>query len=336
MTRELRAVGAGDIRRALAAALDGSGPAVYAGEAPADLPATVPRRVALVVGSSGSTGRPKRVALSADAILASAAAADAALGGPGQWLLCLPPTYIAGLNVLARSLAAGTTPIAMPAGRFTAEGFAAASALLDDPVRYVSLVPVQLARLLDSAAGTAALRGFRRVLLGGQATPPGLRARAAEAGVAVTTSYGSSETSGGCVYDGVPLGPVRVRVEDGELLVAGPVLAEGYLGEPERSAAVFVTRGGARWYRTGDAGSVDADGRVLVAGRLDDVIVSGGVNVALGAVEAAVRALPGLGDAVVIGQADAEWGQVPVVVTSAAAELAAVRAGVAERLGRAA
>ncbi|MDM4762403.1 AMP-binding protein [Galbitalea sp. SE-J8] len=346
MTRRLAAAPAAALPAALHAALDGSGPAVFAGGDPGDLPARVPQRVALVVASSGSTGRPKRVALSADAVLASAAASDAALGGPGQWLLALPTSYIAGVNVLVRSIAAGTTPVAMPAGHFDAAGFADAAALLVEPRRYTALVPAQLARLLAEPVGRAALARFAGVLVGGQATPPALLERAHDAGIAVVTTYGSSETSGGCVYDGVPFGTVDVRIEGadaagrGELLLGGPVLAEGYLGDPARTDAAFVERDGRRWYRTGDVGEIDAGGVVSVVGRRDDMIVSGGVNVFLGAVERVVRGLPGLGDAVVIGGAHPEWGAAPVVVTAASVEpeatLARVRDAVAAELGRAA
>ncbi|TBN58445.1 o-succinylbenzoate--CoA ligase [Glaciihabitans arcticus] len=334
MTRPLRAVSGPDFVPALRAALDGSGPAVFAGEAPAGLPAEVARRVSVVVQSSGSSGRPKRVALSADALLASAAASESALGGPGQWLLALPTTYIAGINVLVRSAAADTEPVILDPSGFTAERFAEAAARLDQPLRFTSLVPTQLHRLLESDAATAALRRFDRVLLGGQATPAALLELATERGIRVTRTYGSSETSGGCVYDGVPIGSTQVRIVDGEIQLAGPVLAEGYLDDPERTDATFLVDAGQHWYRTGDAGTL-VDGVLAVTGRLDDVIISGGLKVSLGEVEAVVRSLPGLGDAVVVAAPSDEWGETPVVVTTAdGASLEDVRAAVAEALGR--
>ena len=150
MTRPLVAVDPGDPPAVLAAlrnALTGDGPAVFAGaEAPAQ---SVEQRVALVVETSGSTGRPKRVVLSADAVLASAAASDTALDGPGQWLLALPTHYIAGLNVLVRSITAQTEPALMDPEHFSAERFVDAAATLSPSApRYVSLVPTQLARLV--------------------------------------------------------------------------------------------------------------------------------------------------------------------------------------------
>ncbi|KTR14022.1 AMP-binding protein [Curtobacterium citreum] len=346
MARPLVALGASDpsaVLRGLEAALAG-GPALLpvAEDAPAlptAPPSHVEQRVALVVETSGSTGTGKRVALSSDAVLAGAAAADAALGGPGAWLLALPTHYIAGLNVLTRSITAGTTPVVLPVGHFDPAAFADAVDRLDvgpaAPRRYTSLVPVQLARVLDDPRATAAAATLDAVLVGGQATPVLLRERARAAGVRVVTTYGASETSGGCVYDGVPLGPVRAAVDDGELLLAGPVLAEGYLGDDERTARTFTERDGLRWYRTGDAGQVE-DGRVRVLGRLDDVVISGGEKVPLGAVERIVRGIAGQEGAVVTRRASAEWGEVPVVVTERSLDLDTVRAVVGDALGRAA
>lgn len=320
---------------AIRSALAGGGDAVFAGPGDSRLPSTVGQRVALVVQSSGSTGRPKRVMLSADALLASAAASESALGGPGQWLLALPTTYIAGVNVVVRSIAADTELVEIAPGPFTPESFLDAAARLTEPARFVSLVPTQLHRLLDSAPATATLARFDRVLLGGQATPPALLARAVEAGIHVTRTYGSSETSGGCVYDGLAIGTTQVRVSDGEIELAGPVLAEGYLDDPERTAAAFVADDGTRWYRTGDTGAL-AGGVLSVTGRLDDVIISGGVKISLGEIESAVRSIDGLESAVVVRAPSAEWGEVPVVVSTVDAELALLRDTVAAQLGRAA
>jgi o-succinylbenzoate---CoA ligase len=293
------------------------------------LPPEVERRVALVVATSGSSGSPKLVALSADAVLASAAASASALGGDGQWLLALPVHYIAGINVLVRSITAGTDPVAVE-GRFDADTFVAAARRLEAPLRFASFVPAQLARLISSENPEALplLRRFDRILVGGQATPDSLLEAALELGLNVTRSYGSSETCGGCVYDGVPIGDTRVRAVDGELRIAGSVLAEGYLGEEDLTHARFPVEGGAREYRTGDAGEV-VDGVVHVAGRLDDVIVSGGIKVSLGAVEAHVRRIPGQADAVVVAVPHAEWGEAPAVVTPVPVDLDALREAVA-------
>lgn len=352
MTRPLHAVDARDpgaVLDALRVAL-GGGPAVAPrtdDRVPADLPRVVPQAVSLVVETSGSSGRPKRVALSSDAVLAGAAAADGALAGPGRWVLALPAHYVAGLNVLVRSITAGTEPVLLAPGHFDVRAFVAAAAGLEHPVRYSSLVPAQLSVALDAAEadpGVAdVLRRFDALLVGGQATPGVLVERARRLGVALVRTYGASETSGGCVYDGVPVGRTRVEVVDGQVELSGPSLAEGYLDDPERTEAAFTTRDGRRWYRTGDAGTVSSDGVLAVTGRLDDVIVSGGEKVSLGVVERVVREQPGYGDAVVVRAAHARWGEVPVVVTATAPpesavddDLTSLRAAVATVAGRAA
>lgn len=346
MPRRLVALGTSDpsvVLRGLEAALAGGDALLPVAEGapplPTPAPARVEQRVALVVETSGSTGTGKRVALSSEALLAGAASADGALGGPGGWVLALPTHYIAGLNVLTRSIAAGTTPAVVAPGHFGAAAFADAADRLDTgpaaPRRYTSLVPVQLARILDDPRATDALGTFDAVLVGGQATPRPLRERATAAGIRIVTTYGSSETSGGCVYDGSPFGTVRTEVVDGELLLAGPMLAEGYLGDDERTSRAFPVRDGVRWYRTGDAATV-SDGRVTVLGRLDDVVISGGEKVPLGAVERLVRELPGQDTAVVTRRSSGEWGEVPVVVTERPIDAERVRAHVGAALGRAA
>ena len=179
-----------------------------------------------------------------------------------------------------------------------------------------------------------ALRRFDRVLLGGQATPQTLLTSAKMLGIAVTRTYGSSETSGGCVYDGVPIGTAQAQIVDGQIELTGPMLAEGYLGDEERTAATFVMRDGLRWYRTGDGGEI-VDGVLRVTGRLDNVIISGGIKVSLDAVERFVRST-GLTDAVAVRAPSARWGEVPVIVSTRAADLAALRTEVAAHLGAAA
>jgi len=344
MPRPLVATGTSDpsaVLRALEAALAG-GPALLpvaegAPALPKAPPAEVRQAVALVVETSGSTGTGKRVALSSEALLAGAAAADAALGGPGRWVLALPTHYIAGLNVLTRSITAGTEPVVVAPGHFAAAAFTeAAERLVTGPAaprRYTSLVPVQLARVLDDPDATRALAGFDAVLVGGQATPAPLRQRAHDAGVRIVTTYGASETSGGCVYDGVPFGTVRTALVDDELHLAGPMLAEGYLDDDDRTASAFVERDGLRWYRTGDTATLSG-GVVRVLGRLDDVVISGGEKVQLGAVERLVRGLPGQQSAVVVRRSAGEWGEVPVVVTEQPLDPDTVRAHVGAALGR--
>lgn len=326
--RALRVVPAGvGVLAELRSALAGGDAILVAapGDVLDDLPDEVEQRVALVVATSGSTGRPKRVALAADALLANAGASESALGGPGQWVLALPTHYIAGLNVLTRSLAAGVDPVAVAGEHFTADDFVAAASRLSVPERFTSLVPAQLATLLDDEDATAALAGFQRVLVGGQSTPPPLLARAREAGIHVVRSYGSSETSGGCVYDGEPIGQTRVRVVDGEVQLGGPSIAEGYLHDPALTEERFLEEDGVRWFRTADAGEWDGE-RLVVTGRRDDVVISGGVKVALGAVERLLHE-HGFPDAVVVAGSDERWGEVPVAFTASHADPAdAVRA----------
>jgi O-succinylbenzoic acid--CoA ligase len=348
MTRAYRMV---DARRpeevfvALRAALADGGPAVVprSAEHGSSWPpsgARAPQNVALVIETSGSTGAPKRVALSVDALLASAAASAGAMGGQGQWLLALPAHYVAGAQVLVRSLAAGTEPVYYGEGHFDPLRFAELTGRLDAEQLYTSLVPVQLARIVEAAEGGLrqagdALRRFDGILVGGQSLDPGVRTRAEALGARLLTTYGSSETAGGCVYDGVPIGTTLVRAVDQLLEISGPTLAEGYLDDDERTAAAFHEDGGVRWYRTGDLGDV-VDGRVTVRGRSDNVIISGGEKVLLDAVERIVRSVPALGEVVVVAAADDEWGQVPVVVATGSDDLAGLRERVARELGRAA
>jgi O-succinylbenzoic acid--CoA ligase len=252
-----------------------------------------------IVETSGSTGAPKRVRLSRDAVLASAPASARRLGGSGRWLLALPSSYVAGLQVVCRSLVAGHEPVLLDEH----PSFAAAAEALGDADRFVSLVPTQLLRLLDTDA--PALRTFHTVLIGGGPVDPVVRRRAGDAGVRVVATYGSAETAGGCVYDGYALDGVALALErDGRVRIAGPTLFDGYDGDPERTAEVLVDG----WFRTADAGRLDEDGRLHVVGRLDDMVVSGGVNVPAPAVAARLREHPSVREAEVLGVPDGEWG----------------------------
>jgi O-succinylbenzoic acid--CoA ligase len=305
-----------------------------------------------VVTTSGSSGTPKGVLLSASALLASASATHDRLGGPGRWLLALPAQHVAGVQVLVRSLLTGTEPGVLDlAAGFTPAGFAAAARELRGVRRYTALVPTQLVRLLDGDGndghgvsggdGLAELARFDGVLVGGAGTPEPVLERARAAGVRLVTTYGASETSGGCVYDGVPLEGVGVRLEDGRILLGGATLARGYRGgDPD---GVFVRDAdGTRWWRTADAGRWDGahDGRrrLRVLGRIDEAVLTGGMTVLPAAVEAALLRMPGVADAVVTGVDDPEWGQrvVAAVVAAPGAgapRLADVRAHVAAALG---
>jgi O-succinylbenzoic acid--CoA ligase len=320
----------------LRAALDGTSPLAVLPAGPPAAVATARDVLApedalepgadLVVVTSGSTGGGRAVLLPAAALIASAEATHRRLGGPGAWLLALPVSAIAGLQVLCRSILAGR-PVT---GLAREETLATAVARMPGGRRYTALVPTQLRRFLD--AEPDALRAFDAVLVGGAATDPALLTRARDAGVAVATTYGMTETAGGCVYDGRPLDGVRARVGDGGVELSGPVLALGYRRDPAATAATFADG----WFRTRDAGTLQ-DGRLTVTGRLDDVVITGGVNVAPAAVEAALRSHPAVADAVVFGRPDPEWGQsvVAAVVPSpgAAPQLAELRTWVADRLG---
>jgi O-succinylbenzoic acid--CoA ligase len=258
----------------------------------------------LIVETSGSTGVPKRVLLSRKAVLASADATRERLGGPGQWLLALPATYVAGLQVIVRSLRAGYEPV------LAEDDFVAAAATMTGPRRYVSLVPTQLARMLRDKNAEDALRGFDAVLLGGARVPESLRGRAAAQGIRTVATYGMAETCGGCVYDGMPLDGVAVKIDrGGRILIAGPVLFDGY---EDRALTATVLDGG--WFATADHGRLDEDGRLEVLGRIDDVIITGGVNVPAQAVAELLAGRDGIAAAEVVGVPDPEWGERVVAV----------------------
>jgi o-succinylbenzoate---CoA ligase len=286
--------------------------------------------IALVVATSGSTGAPKGVQLSAAALRASAVASLARIGAdpaarPGQrWLCCLPAFHVAGLQVLVRSLIAGTSPV-------ITDGVDAA-AVASSGCAFVSLVPTQLRRLLDTGAP---LESFDAILLGGAAPPAGLLAEARAAGARVITTYGMSETSGGCVYDGLPLSGVRLRISDAGLIgISGAVLFSGYRSAGASGSA--LDDGG--WFWTADLGALDDAGRLTVRGRADDVINSGGEKVVPGEVESVLGTLDGVRDVVIVGVPDSEWGEIVTAVIvpedpAVPPELARLRAQARERIG---
>ncbi len=292
--------------------------------------------VAVVLATSGSTGEPQGVLLSRSALIASADLGARALGPPGLWLTAVPVTGIGGLLSVVRSLRAGHTPVALPsvggAERFEAEHFFATA---EQALRradeagvpaYVSLVPTQLRRLLavpDRA--TEVLAGFHAVLVGGAALGAQQREDALRLGISLVESYGSTETGGGVVYDGVPLPGVGVSIVDpetaapaqfGRIVVSGPTLALGYRLRPDLTAAAFRPDG----FHTSDAGQL-FDGQLLVHTRLDNIVKVGGVKVSLGAVTHCLWSHHRVIDAVVTAEPDPEWGSVPVayVVTDATA-----------------
>jgi o-succinylbenzoate---CoA ligase len=253
----------------------------------------------LVVETSGSTGTPKRVVLSRPAVLASVRATARRIGGEGRWLLALPASYVAGAQVVCRSVAAGAPPVLLE------DHPSFAAAVEAGRPAYASLVPTQLHRMLGSPEELAALRTLRTVLLGGGPIDPALRRRAHDAGLRVVATYGSAETAGGCVYDGVPLDGVRLATEpDGRLRIAGPMLFDRYDANPQLTARVLVDG----WFRTEDAARLDDRGRLEVLGRLDDIVVTGGLNVPAPAVARRLREHPAVREAEVLGVPDEEWG----------------------------
>jgi o-succinylbenzoate---CoA ligase len=328
------AAGAGRLLEALGEALEGTGPALLpvdprlpAGQVqallqalrpatletpdglqrldPGDCPGVTPG-TAVVIATSGSTGEPKGVELSAAALRHSARASLDRIGArPGEaWLSCLPPSHISGLQVFVRSLLAGADPVVIE--RLAADRARGAA--------YVSLVPAQVRHLLDEPGGPEALAGFRAILLGGAAAPAGLRAEAAAAGARVITTYGMSETCGGCVYDGEPLDGVSVRIgPDGRIRLAGPVLFSGYRGQPGLAAAALEDG----WFVTSDVGEVDAAGQLTVRGRADGMINTGGEKVAADEVASVLADCPGVREAVVVGRPDPEWGELVTAIVVA-------------------
>ena len=351
--------------------------------------------------SGSTTGTGKLVGVSMDALVASARATHKRLGGAGIWVLALPAYHAAGVQVLVRAAVAGTRVFnAYKEGGFDPQHLAqvidaacaaaadcdAGSSFDDDAVSscaggaggeaegalaadaagracpvYTSLVPTQLRRALDDEQLRGALARLDAVLIGGAAADAQLLEQAKAAGIKVVTTYGMSETCGGCVYDGQPLPGVSMDVDQatGAIWLSGPMLATGYLGDEERTRRCFVsrpqagegtsgvggtasaaesteagaTRPGAeagaggpgagsdagtgeparRWFITSDRGQI-VDGRLQVLGRLDDVIISGGIKVEPGPIEALLALNPLVSECAVVGLPDLQWGQVVTAV----------------------
>ena len=289
---------------ALREAMEG-GPALYIAKTDSlgaavrhpKLPKEVADHVPLILESSGSTGYPKLVQLGMAALIASLEANKERLGGNGQWLLALPVDHIAGAQVLLRSIWAETESVVMdPTKSFTPEAFLKASLQLTHVRRFVSLVPTQLRRLLKAGETNheyiAALAGFEAVLVGGEKVDWGMVQQLRLDGVNVVTSYGMTETAGGCVYNGVPLDGVRIDIDNQRIVISGPMLAEGL--QPS--------------YRTADIGEFQ-DGKLEVLGRANRVINSGGLKVSLDRVEEIVNAMPGAINSIAVPLFSADWGE---------------------------
>jgi O-succinylbenzoic acid--CoA ligase len=292
-------------------------------EAALDDEALLPEGTALVVPTSGSTGEPRAIVLGHAALAASTAASLAALGcAPSErWALALPLRHVAGLQVLARARALDTSPHVVPD-----PGDPHAVAAAAKHAEHIALVPTQLVRCLDAGAEVVtALARFRSVLVGGGPLAPERIAQARAAGVALTLSYGMTETCGGCVYDGQPLPGVEVAIDappgapsdtPGRIRLRGPMLATGQLDPSPEDAARFIADG---WFVTDDIGRLTGDETLEALGRADAVINTGGLKVDPSAVEALLRANPAVADAVVLGVPDPEWGERVIAIVAAEA-----------------
>ena len=359
------------MRHALASALDGSGPAIV--PLPDDdsltsqdiLTATRPHdphaplesdSIAIVCATSGSTGAPRGVMLSHHALNSSIGAFASRFGADARWVVAMPVHRIAGIMVLARSLINHNPTVVDPsvggAIAFNAASFLATTrqafqqSARDGLPLMVSLVPTQIARLLDSGpVGIDALQAYDVVLSGAAATPQPMLDRLRELNIKVVVSYGMSETCGGCVFDGQPLDGVAIDLgaqtdeDPGRIMISGPVLASGYRLRPDLDAVSFIDGR----LQTHDVGRFDSRGYLHVLGRLDDVVIVGGVNVALSAVEAAIRHHPDITDVAVVDVADDLWGSLPIAYVVSRLALAKrdmlarqIKDHVATRIGRAA
>lgn len=289
-----------------------------------------------LIQTSGSSGAPKVAVhtLAAHVEAARSAIGFFGLGDEDRWLLSLPLHHVGGLNIVMRGLISGAE-IAVPSARM-----ALPEALARLQPTHVSLVATQLRRLLQHGEADG-LRRCRAVLLGGGPIPASLRARALEAGVRLVVSYGTTETTGMVAASDDPAivgarnaaGPALVgrRValgDDGEILVAGDGLFDGYLEDGH----VVWPVGEDGFYATGDVGRLAGDGVLYVDGRKDRMIVSGGENIHPEEIEGALSAVPGVMLAVVVGVDDPEFGARPVAFVEGAVTRAGLEASLRERL----
>jgi O-succinylbenzoic acid--CoA ligase len=333
---QLRTIEGSEVAASLAESLHGGPPiaplpadAVERAQAITMLQPTQPLTetdAAAVVATSGSTAAPKGVVLSRGAIRASVEATHDRLGGIGEWILALPPHYVAGLMVLARACLAGTRVVPVRSDLRDLPEVARGPA----ERRYISLVPAQLDRALGRPDVSEALASLSSVLVGGGLTDPALVERATAQGIRVVTTYGMSETCGGCVYDGRPLPGVDVELDDGDrIMIRSRSLFSGYRLRPDLTAAALVDGR----FRTQDRGRWQA-GRLIVLGRADDIVITGGHKVDLGEVERCVQhwAADRQARAVVLGILDAVWGTVIVAVSDSPGPLEDVQAAVCQAL----
>jgi O-succinylbenzoic acid--CoA ligase len=283
-----------DITARLAKSFAGEGPAISLGPISSK---TVPSKISLVVSTSGSTGDAKEVGLSANAIFASAKATNKFFGAStGQiWSLLLPLTHIAGINVLVRALELGTIAI-------DARGITGKYSDAD----YTAVVPTQLFRALNGDGDLLAhLQSAKSVLVGGAALDKNLGDQARTAGINIIESYGMTETCGGCVYDGLPIGNTSVEInKDGLIKISSASLATTYLNDVSGWSSKLEDG----YFLTTDLGEIK-DGKLTVTGRADDVIVTGGENISLHKVEEVIRnSFAGI-ECAAFAVVDQKWGQ---------------------------
>jgi O-succinylbenzoic acid--CoA ligase len=270
---------------------------------PAGVPA--PPDTAAIVVTSGTEGLPKGVELTRAGMEVMGRGYSAGLdaGPTDRWLACLPLHHVASLGALARSYVTGV-PCTVHDG-FDLDRVARSPH--DEGTTIVSLVPTAMRRMLDAGAP---LHEFRRVITGGAPCPVALRARAEELGVGVVDAYGLSETWGGFALDGLPIAGADVGLAaDHEVLVRGPMVMRQYRLDRVRTESVLDGEG---WFRTGDVGTIDAEGRVAVVDRLKDLVITGGVNVSPTEVEGVLARHPDVHDVCVVGVPDDEWGELVV------------------------
>lgn len=325
------------VRDALAAALGGgsavapvpAGDDAYAARIraalrPDDAAAPLERDdVVAVVSTSGSTGEPRGVLLTEANLRTATAALEARTGAPGDWVAAIPAHAVGGLMVVVRTLLAGTElhcdPSVGGATPFDPVAFAGVSERAADAAHargvrlYASLVPTQLTRLVDAGeVGLGALQRYDCVLSGAAATPVELLETLRHNEITVLASYGMSETCGGCAYDGVPQPGLAFATDatdgrgTGRIRITGRAVAAGYRLRPD-DPALRSDGAAVGTVVTNDLGNLTADGRLTVLGRVDDVVVVGGTNVALPAVEAVLREATGR-EVCVLAAPDAQWG----------------------------
>ena len=256
---------------------------------------SAPANIALVIGTSGTTGLSKEVSFTAAALLASARASNLFLHAKAgqQWSLFLPLTHIAAVNVIIRSMELGTLPVDLREheGEYP-------------KVDFTSIVPTQLFRALNGDERLLRhLQHAQAVLVGGAALSATLRQQAQAAEINVVETYGMTETSGGCVYNGQAIDGVEYSLnEKGLVQIRGSVMSQTYLNAPE----LYKLNDG--WFVTNDLGEI-VDGKLYILGRADDVIISGGENISLTAIEATLSIRYPEIEFAAFSINDVQWGQ---------------------------